>query len=344
MWIFLLGACFGEIEKRLGDTGEVVDDADAPADTGDTGDTGADTGAGDDDTGVTAPDTWRYTGIVVEWSPSDGDLTTRDHLLAEVGATRTDEDGVEVVTDRCAFVSSDEGVLKFYAPGVGQPLDAGSAQIAVSCVLGDRTFSADPFDVRVAVAAAAAGDLVVNELLADVPSGGDPNGDGASDDVEDEFLELANVSDVTVDLSGVAIVETDFPTLPRHTFPSGTVLRAGEAVVVFGGGAVSRLSEANVQFFVADNEDHSLQYGLSLRNAGEAVEIVAADGRTIASIGYGDSGAEDAVQDASLVLSPDVWGTRYADHSGVSGSTGDYSPGTWADGTAFEGPDARYAN
>lgn len=107
----------------------------------------------------------------------------------------------------------------------------------------------------------------------DVPSGGDPNGDGASDDVEDELLELANVSDATLDLSGVAIVETDFPTLPRHTFANGTVLRAGEAVVVFGGGSVSRLSKANGQFFVVDN---------------------------------------------------------------------DYSPGTWVDGSAFEGP--RYTN
>ncbi|MFZ5477218.1 MAG: lamin tail domain-containing protein [Myxococcota bacterium] len=339
MWLLLLLACAGEIKQGSSDTGDDLDaDADADTDADTDGDTDADT---DGDTDAdTEPDTWRYTGIEVAWWPDDGVLDTRGTLRASVTASHTRDDPAEVVTTGCDFASSDDDVLAFYEPGVGQPLDGGATRVTVSCELDGDTFTADPFDVRVTVADAEAGDLVINEILADATVDGDPNGDGTVDDVEDEYLEIANVADATVDLSGVTIVETDFPDLPRHTFASGTVLRAGEAVVVFGGGSVSRLSEPFVQFFVADNEDRSLQYGLSLRNAGEAVEIVAADGRAITSLGYGDSGSEDAITDASLVLSPDVWGTRYVDHADASSL--DFSPGTWADGSSFEGPEARY--
>ncbi len=80
----------------------------------------------------------------------------------------------------------------------------------------------------------------------------DPNGDGSTDSTEDEFLEVANVA---LALGGVTIIELDFPFAPRHTFPDGTTLGAGESIVVFGGGDVSELVETSVQFVTAENGD-----------------------------------------------------------------------------------------
>ena len=165
------------------------------------------------------------------------------------------------------------------------------------------------------------------------------------------------MADATIDLSGVYIIESDFSTgLPRHIFRGDdedntdgderTILRAGEAIVVFGGGDVSNLSEANVQFVVANAEDPGLQYGLSMADAGEHIELLASDAKTvIAEMAYGDAdpdGDNPSVSDASLVLEPDVWGTAYVHHEDASGSTGLFSPGTYVDGSAYPGPDGRY--
>jgi hypothetical protein len=42
------------------------------------------------------------------------------------------------------------------------------------------------------------------------------------------------------------------------------------------------------------------------------------------------------------VLSPEVFGADYTHHRYVPGSIGDQSPGTFADGSPFPGPDGRY--
>ena len=103
-----------------------------------------------------------------------------------------------------------------------------------------------------------------------------------------------------------------------------------------------------VNYVVANAEDPGLQYGLSLADSGERVSLLAADKdqTVICEVAYGDSdpdGTNDSISDASLVLSPDVWGTSYTHHSYAADSTGDYSPGTYVDGSAFPGPDGRYA-
>ena len=96
-----------------------------------------------------------------------------------------------------------------------------------------------------------------------------------------EYIELANVADATVDLSGVTIFEEHLPDLARHTFADGTVLKAGEAIVVFGGGDVSSLTADNASSVVADNDDAGLPYGLALRNDGDKVSIPAVDGVSV---------------------------------------------------------------
>jgi len=222
-------------------------------------------------------------------------------------------------------------VLKFYAASTGQPLLPGTVTVTAS--FGELS---DAVDVEVTLAVAAAGDLVFNEILADGTVEGDPNGDDNLDSVEDEFLEIANASDVTVDLSGVKLVDSDWVYLPRHTFADGTILQAGQAIVVFGGGDTATLAADNVSFVLADNEDAGLQYGLNLSDGGETLTLRATDGTSITQVTY--VGASDT----SLTLSPDVWGTDYAEHTTVTTGVS-FTPGTFADGSAFAGPDIRYA-
>ena len=212
--------------------------------------------------------------------------------------------------------------------------------VAVSGAWGGEEAS---LDLTINLSAPTEGDLVFNEILADATVDGDPNGDGETDRVQDEFVEIANASGVAVDLSGLMIAESWYQVYnPRHTFAEGSKLKAGEAIVVFGGGDVSNLSEENVQFLVVENADPGEEYGLALDDDGDTVYLYAADETTIlASVSFGfasPDGSVPAATDESIVLSPDVTGSEYVAHSDASGSSM-YSPGTYADGSGFPGVD-----
>lgn len=322
-----VGGC---IDNKLGttDPGHDLDGADTDTDT----DTDADTDAdGDSDTDT---DSAEITSVAARLVPSVTSITTRDTVNVVVTATWSDGSTSDI-TAASTIASSDTAVLDFYEHDVGQPLFEGSVDIEVRAEGTDL----DPMPLTVTMAAVKAGDLVFNEVLADPATTADPNQDGDSDPVDDEFVEIANAAGVTLDVSGVTLWDADLSTA-RHTFPSPTYLYAGQVLVVFGGGTVSRLSSPNARFFVADNEDHSLQYGVALNNEGDRPHLVAANGATaLASAPYGDQGGPDIIDDASYVLSPEVTGSNYTHHAYVSGSVGDWSPGTHADGSAFPGPD-----
>src|SRR5690606_27038130 len=64
----------------------------------------------------------------------------------------------------------------------------------------------------------------------------DANGDGAADIAEDEFIEFVNNGTVDLDISGWTIWDEYTQLLLRHTFPPGTIINPGGALVVFGGG------------------------------------------------------------------------------------------------------------
>jgi len=126
---------------------------------------------------------------------------------------------------------------------------------------------------------------------------------------------------------------------------------AGQAIVVFGGGDVTALTDlglANVSFDTSNAEDASLEFRLSLNNDGDHVWLYAADGSTVIDgVAYGDadfSATNEAIFDASMVLDPDVYGSAYTHHKYATDSAGDYSPGTLADGSEFPGPDGRYGS
>ena len=79
------------------------------------------------------------------------------------------------------------------------------------------------------------GDVIINEILAKLPLGieGDANGDGVRDSSQDEFIELVNWTNHTVDLGGCTISDSSYT---RFTFAEPLLIPSGEALVLFGGG------------------------------------------------------------------------------------------------------------
>lgn len=262
---------------------------------------------------------------VLELSPASVRLaTTRD--AKALTATYTGRDGSEEeVTMSCAWSSDDEEIA-LVVDGLAHGLDVGSA--LVTCAY--KGLSADATVTVDELAVPERGDLVLNEVLADVPVSTDVNGDGSGDAVEDEFVEIVNAGEATVDLGGATLWDSDND-IARHTFSSGNALRPGSAIVVFGGGSASRVKGANCSAEVANADDGSLDYGLALSNDGDSITLKAASGSTLAT----HSWTSNDPADASMVLDPEIDGSRTTAHDDAYGDP--YSPCTLGDGRAFPG-------
>ena len=159
---------------------------------------------------------------------------------------------------------------------------------------------------------------------------GDANGDGTRDPKEDEFIELINTGSTAFDLSGYYMTDILEPNLaPRHIFPTGTVVDAGQAIVVFGGGIPTSPTNfgGSVVQTASENND-----GVGLDNNGNTLYIKNSDGLTVLSQAY------DATQGSanqSITLSPDLTGDLIS-HSGAAAANGAlYSPGMKLDSTIF---------
>ena len=162
--------------------------------------------------------------------------------------------------------------------------------------------------------------MIINEILADPPSdlSGDSNGDGLRSATDDEFVELVNVSNDTVDLSGLTLSDAYSA---RFTFPAGTALAPGQAVLVFGGGDVATFkSFGNTLVFASK--------GLGLSNAGDKVTLRDATGRSVNEVEFGPEGG----QDRSLVRERD--GDPKSPMIAHPG-TAPHSAGTKSDGSSF---------
>ena len=181
----------------------------------------------------------------------------------------------------------------------------------------------------------AAGKVIFNEVLADASVDGDPNGDGSSHKMEDEFVELVNVSNATVDVSGWKLVESDWDVwVPRYTFPAGTKLAPKKAAVLFGGGDAPG-STAAVFFAVSNAADAGTAYGLDLDDGGDKVRLLDAKDGVVAVFAYGKQGGVPAVSDQSLTRDPDLSG-KFVGHSLAKGAKGAvFSPGTSVGGVGF---------
>ncbi len=164
--------------------------------------------------------------------------------------------------------------------------------------------------------------VIINEILADPPmeAAGDANGDGVRSGTDDEFVEIVNVSEAAVDLSGWTLSDG---VRVRYTFGAVT-LPPGQAAVIFGGGdpAIFSLSPAadGVPVFVAAG-------GLGLTNTGDTVTLADAEGNSVDAHTYGSEGGNDRALCRATDGDPDA---SFIPHPNLA-----FSPGTRVDGTAF---------
>ncbi|MFH1728077.1 MAG: lamin tail domain-containing protein [Pseudomonadota bacterium] len=160
--------------------------------------------------------------------------------------------------------------------------------------------------------------LVINEFLADPPEDpllGDVNQDGIVSTSEDEFIEIVNYSETSINLENFSIYDSSSL---RHTFTANDVLGSYEAIVIFGGGNIDALT------YTATIASEGC---LSLNNSGDEIYLKDAQGNTIDSTIYAQEGGNNE----SLTLDPDITG-EFIGHTNI----GDvYSPGYRNDGSEF---------
>ncbi|RYZ41192.1 MAG: endonuclease [Myxococcaceae bacterium] len=143
----------------------------------------------------------------------------------------------------------------------------------------------------------------------------------AGSDVNGEFVELVNTGTAAVDLSGYTLSDS---ASVRHTFPSGTTVAAGKAVVVFGGAAGIPSGTAGA---VAASTGT-----LGLSNSGDTVTLKSASGATVDSVVFASGLA--GTDGVSANRGPDASDTAsFVLHTAV-GSTSS-SPGKRANGSAY---------
>jgi hypothetical protein len=153
--------------------------------------------------------------------------------------------------------------------------------------------------------------VILNEILANEPGS----------DTDGEFVELVNVGGTSIDISGWTVSDA---TSVRHTFPTGTVLGAGKAIVVFGGSLAIPAGTPNA--VVASTG------ALSLNNGGDTVTVKNAAKTAIDSYTYASAlAAQDGV---SMNRGPDASATgTFVLHTTLSSLSA--SPGERVNGSAF---------
>ncbi|TNF32918.1 MAG: hypothetical protein EP329_09035 [Deltaproteobacteria bacterium] len=149
--------------------------------------------------------------------------------------------------------------------------------------------------------------VLINELL--------PNPDGT--DTPEEYVELVNVSDAIVDLSGWHL--GDAADDARHVFAAGTTLEPGAALVVYGGA-----NAAEPERLVASTGN------LSLNNASETVHLFDAAGALVDSVTTGS-----ATSGVAFNRVEDGVGGQLVLHTAIAPTGAAMSPGLRADGTPW---------
>ena len=253
-------------------------------------------------------------------------------LLRRTGDLSVPLDVVIVVTDETEALSDlgargtflvDESSLTITLNAVDDIAEDGTQIVQVRAVAPGYTTASATFEVE-DDGDGPFGDLVINEFLSDPPNPeGDANRDGTLDTSQDEFIELLNVSEDAFDLSDYEIHDG---VGMRHVFPVGTLLAAGRAIVVFGGGSpVGGFGGSLVQ---------TASSGLlGLNNSGDTIFLkTPGGGSTLLEFEY-----DGSVLDESMSRSPDGSGAFVA-HSQASAADGVlFSPGVTVDGNTFDG-------
>jgi uncharacterized repeat protein (TIGR01451 family) len=178
-------------------------------------------------------------------------------------------------------------------------------------------------------------DILINEFLADPPDGvaGDANRDGTRDTADDKFVELVNTTTHDIDISGYQIrtrggsVNSD--TL-RHTFPSGTIVPACTALVVFGGGNF----DPNDAAFGGARVVKASTGSLTLANSSGVITLRDAGGNIANFVAYGGSTGLDSDDNQSISRAPDISGS-FTKHGPATEGARLFSPGTQFNGSPF---------
>lgn len=127
--------------------------------------------------------------------------------------------------------------------------------------------------------------LIVNEFLAD-PAGdlpGDANGDGTRSGSQDEFLELANISADTLDLTGWKVGDDE---AINFTFPDGYMLPPRALLVIFGGGDVSNVPGYDPDPLATRAFQADSTVGNGFANGGDYIVVQSPDGEEDMYIAY----------------------------------------------------------
>ncbi|MBU1680074.1 MAG: lamin tail domain-containing protein [Bacteroidetes bacterium] len=153
--------------------------------------------------------------------------------------------------------------------------------------------------------------IVINEIHADPdPTGGDANGDGSVDIGDDEFVELVNIGEASLDISNWTISDAIGV---KHTFPSSTIIPANESIVVFGGGTPTNIPGTSQ---VASSGS------LNLNNTGDDVILKNTSGNVIQIYTYGSEGGDNQ----SVARNPNLTGS-FVKHSTIATNPVLFSPG-----------------
>jgi uncharacterized protein (TIGR03437 family) len=260
----------------------------------------------------------------VELSPASARIPVGGEVRFRLRAF--DSLGDEIENPAASFSVEDRAVAAVSAPGVAAGLSPGTTSLIVS-VSGASARAA----LRVVERT-----LVFNEVLADPPDGpaGDANHDGVRVGAEEEFVELVNGAGEALDLSGWTLRTRPLAggaESVRHTFPPGSLLPAGEAIVIFGGGSPN----PEDPFFGGAPVARASAGSLSLSNAGLTLLVRDAAGDLVSLFSYGeaDDGFGGDAVNQSLTRSPDIHGA-FVRHTAAAGAAR-FSPGRRSDGSFF---------
>jgi endonuclease/exonuclease/phosphatase family metal-dependent hydrolase len=226
-------------------------------------------------------------------------------------ATGVTDVSVELTTDGTTWTTLSRSTPAAAPLTVTVPATATTAaQVRVSAVPGGSPSDVSDAAFTISLAPPPAAHVFLNEILANEP-GSDVNG---------ELVELVNSGTGDADLSGWTISDA---MAVRHVFAAGTVLRAGRALVVFGGAAGIPAGLGNA---IAASTGT-----LSLGNGGDTVTLASPAG-TIDSETY--TSALSGTDGVSMNRTPDGDPAgAFVLHDTLSAKLS--SPGTRVDGTAF---------
>jgi hypothetical protein len=149
---------------------------------------------------------------------------------------------------------------------------------------------------------------------------GDANGDGYTHEREDQFVELVNTGNETVDISGWRITVN---AIPWHRFSGGTLIEPARFIVVFGGGVPKTIPG---QTYIANPPGSNPTNGLESKTG--RIELRDISGQIVDSLSY--TFPNDVCQ--SLTRNPDGTGEFTFHLNAINSGRALYSPGRTAGG------------